>query len=350
MKLSICIATLNRANFIGTTLDSIVSQVTGNVEVVIVDGASTDNTEEIVTGFQDRYPFIRYKRLSEKGGIDRDYSLAAELAHGEYCWFFSDDDLLVPGAVEAILGAISGSKFDLVLVNSEIRSVDMANVLKPKALEFDDDIIYGPGEQEDLFVKVANYMSFIGCVVIRKACWVQRDKHSYYGSWFVHMGVIFQEPLGSDTLLLHEPYIAIRYGNATWSSKSFEISLFKWPELIWSFSSFSTSAKQIVTKREPWASAMRLLIFRARGAYGEKEYVQYLRGRLPIGIPRLVARITACLPGVLANAALLLYFVVARRMYVNAELQLCDLRNSRFYYRAVAKRFFSTVASLMAAG
>jgi abequosyltransferase len=341
MKLSICIATLNRAKFIGMTLESIVSQISEDVEVVIVDGASTDNTGEIVKGFQDRFPFIRYKCLPEKGGIDHDYSLAAELAQGEYCWFFSDDDLLVPGAVKAVLGAISSSKFDLVVVNSEIRSVDMSTVLKPKALEVDTDILYTPNEQEDLFIKVANYMSFIGCVVIRKACWAQRDRLSYYGSWFVHMGVIFQRPLGSDTLLLHEPYIAIRYGNATWSSRSFEISLFKWPELIWSFSSFSTRARQSVTQREPWTSLMRLFILRARGAYGEKEYGQYLRDRLPIGIRRLVARLNAWFPGVLANTVMLLYFWVARRMHVNAELQLCDLRNSQFYYRAAAKRFFS---------
>lgn len=341
MKLSICIATLNRANFIGITLESIVSQVSENVEIVIVDGASTDNTEEIVKGFQERYPFIRYKRLSEKGGIDRDYSLAVDIAQGEYCWFFSDDDVLIPSAVDTVLGAIASSKFDLVLVNSEIRSADMSTVLKKKALEIQADAIYRPDEQEDLFVKVANYMSFIGCVVIRKACWEQKDKLSYFGSWFVHVGVIFQRPLDLDTLLLHKPYIAIRYGNATWSSRSFEISLFKWPALIWSFSSFTTAARQIVTPRAPWISAMRLLILRARGAYGEKEYGEYLRDRLPPGIRRVTARSIAAIPGVLVNVVLLIYFQLACRLHPNAKLQLCDIRLSRFYYRVAARRLFS---------
>ena len=49
--LSICIATYNRANFIGETLDSIILQLTEDVEVVIVDGASTDNTREVVESY-----------------------------------------------------------------------------------------------------------------------------------------------------------------------------------------------------------------------------------------------------------------------------------------------------------
>ena len=42
--LSICIATYNRADFIGETLDSIIRQLTDEVEIVVVDGASTDAT------------------------------------------------------------------------------------------------------------------------------------------------------------------------------------------------------------------------------------------------------------------------------------------------------------------
>ncbi len=338
MKLSICIATLNRAKFIGTTLESIASQVSKNVEIVIVDGASTDNTEEIIKGFQARYSFIRYKHLPEKGGVDRDYSLAVDFAQGEYCWLFSDDDVLISGAVDAVLDTISSSKFDLVVVNSEIRSDNLSTVLKQRALEVDADTLYGPNEQEALFVKVASYMSFIGCVVIRKACWEQRDKLAYYGSWFIHMGVIFQRRLDLDALLLHQPLISIRYGNATWSSRSFEISLFKWPDLIWSFASLSTGARQNVTPRQPWFSPMRLFILRARGAYGMKEYCEYLRDRFSPGMRRFTARTIAAIPGVLANTTLLLYFGSAGRLHANAAVQLCDLKNSKFYYRSFPRR------------
>jgi glycosyltransferase involved in cell wall biosynthesis len=59
--LSICIATYNRADYIGETLDSIIPQLTDNVELLVVDGASTDNTEDVVRTYTD--PRIRYVRL-----------------------------------------------------------------------------------------------------------------------------------------------------------------------------------------------------------------------------------------------------------------------------------------------
>jgi len=47
-RLSICIPTYNFGRFIGETLDSILPQATEDVEVTVVDGASTDNTADIV--------------------------------------------------------------------------------------------------------------------------------------------------------------------------------------------------------------------------------------------------------------------------------------------------------------
>ena len=52
IRLSICIPTYNFGEFIGATLQSIIKQATDEVEIVVVDGASTDNTAEVVRAFQ----------------------------------------------------------------------------------------------------------------------------------------------------------------------------------------------------------------------------------------------------------------------------------------------------------
>src|SRR5438132_1164874 len=95
-KLSFCIATRNRAVLIGATLESILNQVTSQCEVVVVDGASTDDTESVVGGFVERYENVRYFKLEKNGGLDRDFDRAVELARGEYCWLLPDDDFLTP--------------------------------------------------------------------------------------------------------------------------------------------------------------------------------------------------------------------------------------------------------------
>ena len=104
--LSVCIATYNRAEYIGKTLESIIPQLTDEVEIVIADGASTDNTSRVVKHYAEACKQINYIQLPSKGGVDQDYCKAVELANGEYCWLFTDDDLIQPMAISTALNEI----------------------------------------------------------------------------------------------------------------------------------------------------------------------------------------------------------------------------------------------------
>src|SRR5882672_5791002 len=103
VKLSICIPTYNRAAFIGESLQSIFVQGSEAIEVVVVDGASTDNTAEVVSSFQNNFPNLTYHRGAQNKGVDRDMASAVELARGEYCWLMSSDDSLRPGSIRKML-------------------------------------------------------------------------------------------------------------------------------------------------------------------------------------------------------------------------------------------------------
>lgn len=100
--ISVCIPTYNFGAFIGETLASVLPQAGPGVEVLVVDGASTDDTRAVVTGMQPDWPRLRYVRLESRGGIDADMALSVELAHGEYCWLFSSDDIMRPGALARV--------------------------------------------------------------------------------------------------------------------------------------------------------------------------------------------------------------------------------------------------------
>jgi abequosyltransferase len=74
IRLSICIPTYNFGDFIGATLESILTQATDEVEVVIGDGGSTDNTAEVVRRYQSRFAHLIYRNFGKRGGVDLDLS------------------------------------------------------------------------------------------------------------------------------------------------------------------------------------------------------------------------------------------------------------------------------------
>ena len=320
--LSICIATYNRAGYIGETLGSIIPQLDDDVELLVVDGASTDNTEDVVRQFVQKESRIRYVRLSAKGGVDQDYDKSVELARGEFCWLFTDDDLLKPGAVAAVKTAIKEGH-SLVVVNAEVRDRKLSAILQRQRIIMHDNKVYSPNEMEYLFIDALNYISFIGAVVIRRSIWLNRERESYFGTEFVHVGVIFQKPLMESTLIIAEPYISIRYGNAQWTPRRFDISVFKWPKLVWSFEHISDQAKRCITRQEPWRMLKTLIVQRGRGAYTTQHYREHFSA-LPVArLWKIGAWLISRLPTKVL-ASFLYYYCRLKRP--DALLQIYDLK------------------------
>lgn len=308
MNLSICIATFNRGKFISETLDTILKQSSSDVEVIVVDGASSDNTSEIMARYVLKYPQVKYFRESVNSGVDADFDKSVSYARGEFCWLMTDDDLLLPNAVETVIKSLKGDN-DLIIVNSELRSVDLSAIYDYQRLKLDADKEYRETDGEAFFVDTASYLSFIGCVVIRRSFWLSRNRKSYYGTLFVHVGVLFQSPAIQNVKVIAQPLITIRYGNAMWTPRSFEIWMFKWPKLIWSFSEFSDKAKRCVNQHEPWREAFKLFYYKGLGAYGLSEYRKLWPSNTD-KIESVIACVISIFPASLANFMLLLYFSV----------------------------------------
>ncbi|HUL90803.1 MAG TPA: glycosyltransferase family 2 protein [Burkholderiales bacterium] len=324
LRLSVCIATYNRAAFIAETLESILGQMTGEADVIVVDGASSDNTQEVVARVAARYPALRYYREKVNSGVDGDYDKAVGYAAGEYCWLMTDDDVLVPDAVKRVLAALDG-RTDLVVVNSEVRNADLTVKLVSPRLGVYEDLEYGKDRREDFFAGTATYLSFIGAVVVRREFWLARERKPYYGTQFIHVGVLFQKPAVGAVKVIARPLIRIRNGNAMWTPRAFEIWAFKWASLLWSFADFPESTRRSVCPREPWRGFNFLLFHRALGSYSIEAFRKHLAG-IARGRAWAVAWLVACCPAALANLAVVVYFGLFKR---SARVELYDALRSR---------------------
>jgi glycosyltransferase involved in cell wall biosynthesis len=94
MKFSVITPCLNRANFIGATIESVRAQNYGDFEHWIIDGGSTDGTLELL----QRYPHLRVVSEPDRGVYDA-MNKGIRLATGEIVILLNSDDLLVPGAL-----------------------------------------------------------------------------------------------------------------------------------------------------------------------------------------------------------------------------------------------------------
>ena len=114
ISLSIAIPTWNRAPRLEKLLDSILFQtkeLKGEVEICVSDNNSSDNTMEIVTGFQKKYPgLINYNKNKENIGAERNMLLLMEMAKGDFIWLMGDDDLITSNGLNEVINFIKKNK------------------------------------------------------------------------------------------------------------------------------------------------------------------------------------------------------------------------------------------------
>lgn len=96
-KVSIIIATFNAAKTLSIAMNSVMKQTFQDWECIIVDGASKDNTVEIVKSYVNRDSRFRYISEPDKGIYDA-FNKGWKMAKGEWIYYLGADDEVLPNA------------------------------------------------------------------------------------------------------------------------------------------------------------------------------------------------------------------------------------------------------------
>jgi len=120
MRISVCIPSCNGEKFIQKQLDSILSELGANDEVVISDDSSTDHTIEIIKSYHDS----RIKLIENCTFKSPIFNLenALKEAKGEFVFLSDQDDIWLPGKVNITLEKLY--QYDIVVCNSHIVDKD----------------------------------------------------------------------------------------------------------------------------------------------------------------------------------------------------------------------------------
>jgi glycosyltransferase involved in cell wall biosynthesis len=157
---SICIPAYNAEKTIVSTLRSIITQTYQNLEIIIVDNASTDNTLDLVGEFTD--PRMLIYKNSVNIGAERNFSRCIELAIGDYIALFHADDIYMPEMVERqvrafqanpSIGAVFTTATYINEYNERIGESIFPDNLKGKNI----------CNFEDIFIPLLRYNNFLMC-------------------------------------------------------------------------------------------------------------------------------------------------------------------------------------------
>lgn len=113
---SVAMATYNGARYLGEQLDSIISQTYRNIELVIVDDCSKDNTVELIASYQAKFPFIKLVQNEQNLGVTGTFEKAIRNCNGTFIALSDQDDIWVKDKIDILVNEIGD--YDAVYANS----------------------------------------------------------------------------------------------------------------------------------------------------------------------------------------------------------------------------------------
>jgi glycosyltransferase involved in cell wall biosynthesis len=171
-KITVCIPTYNRANYLVESVNSVLSQTYKDFELIICDDGSTDETPTVVSQWHDSR--IRYIRHAQNIGRSKNMRSGFDAAQGNYFIKFDDDDALTPELLEKTVAVLDEEPtVDFVCTNHWVIDKNgnrVESATKENAAKWGKDKLK-QGIIPDLMRQTFQYQSLqVGSTLFRRAC------------------------------------------------------------------------------------------------------------------------------------------------------------------------------------
>ena len=144
---SVALGTYNGEKYLKEQIDSILNQTYRNIELVITDDCSTDNTPVILREYADKYDNVHVYFNEKNLGLVRNFEKAIKYVQGEYIAFADQDDIWLPEKIQRLVDNIG----DNMLIYSDSAYIDAESNLMGKKISDYRHLIAG----KNLYTSIA---------------------------------------------------------------------------------------------------------------------------------------------------------------------------------------------------
>ena len=219
-KLSICIPTYNRSRLLAELLDSIIEQGIPEIEVVVSDDASPDDTAMVAERYRGRIAQFTFIRQPENIGLDRNFLAVVEAATGDYVWLMGDDDRLEARGARRVLDAldrwpgVTGLTLGVIDYDPTMARPTGVRLMPPTQL------LTGVSQT---FATLAEHLGFMSALVADRSKWMAvaagdsvRAFQNYYVQYYITGQMIGRDGQWG---IVQEPCVGFRTGNDQFLTK-----------------------------------------------------------------------------------------------------------------------------------
>ncbi len=220
VKISIGIPTYNGEKYLAQSIESVLTQLLEDpgqqIEILVSDNTSTDETGAIAKRYVEKFPHIvRYTCNSQNIGYDRNVDNLFKVAKGEYLWLLGDDDMLMPGALQKLFSVIARYS-DIAIFCLSPSFLNIENEKKTWNRQFETDILCNDGNE---FLQRSLWStSAVSSLCIRRMDWNAESLDRYIGSQWIHIGgmlEIMKHPVRA--FIFADEMVVVRVQNPRWS-------------------------------------------------------------------------------------------------------------------------------------
>ncbi|TFF38823.1 glycosyltransferase family 2 protein [Mucilaginibacter psychrotolerans] len=235
--LTIGIPTYNRCKLLDGLLNCIANQLNGlnkeEVQIVISDNQSTDDTKKLVDAYRNNGMLIDYSCNDKNIGANNNIlKIGNELAKGKYCWILGDDDLIREGGVNHYLNLIRENQdINVFYLNHTFESDEIRDEIKEKLPVKQGSLMCRHGQDEllpngEAILGYTTQNALFTCIssfIFKKKIW--QDNFIGYqttgtfevlSNTFPHSVVLSAQLMRSKVYYVNHPYLAFFVGSQDW--------------------------------------------------------------------------------------------------------------------------------------